>query len=162
MKRLLCCFALFLPACGGNRISMDTPEKHAIAAFIVSAMSDPSTYYPVKLTRDSAFTRHDLLLMDAKTDAQIAGFVMDDSLDAAVSRRDSAAFNQSLARYAALRRRVMQLRLQSPGKKLGYFYTHKFYYDDKKGKEEYQEVCLRVYDSALVVKTLKGYNLGLL
>lgn len=162
MKRLLCCFALFLPACGSNRVSMDTPEKHAIAAFIVGAMSDPSTYYPVKLTKDSAFTHRDLLLMDAKTDAENAGFDMEDSLDTAVARRDSAALNRSIARYAAFQRRVMRLRLQSPGKRLGYFYTHKFYYDDKRGKEEYQEVCLRVYDSALVVKTLNGYNLGLL
>lgn len=161
MKRLLGSFALLLTACGPH-VSMDTPVKHAIATFIAGAMSDPSTYHPAKLTKDSAFTRRDLLLFKAKNDVEEAKLNTEDSINAAVGRHDTIAVNRAITHFVTLQRQLVQLRLQKPGKRLGDFYTHTFYYKTKEGKEEYQEVFLRVYDSALVVKTLNGYNLELL
>ena len=125
-------------------------------------MSDPSTYYPAILTKDSTFTQRDLLLLKAKKEAESAGFDLEDSLDVCVQRHDTMAFSKALHQFSTTQRECLRLRMEKPGKRLGDFYTHKFYYKTKTGKEEYQEVCLRVYDSALVVKTLNGYNLGLL
>jgi hypothetical protein len=161
MKQILYGLVLLLVSCE-SRVSMDTPQKHAIATFIAGATSDPSTYRPIKLTKDSAFTQRDLLLLTAKTEAEDAESDMEDSTNLATAKRDTMILYRATQHYAAAQRKLLQLQMQKPGKRIGDFYTHTFYYKTRKGEEEYQEVNLRVYDSALVVKTLNGYGLELL
>jgi len=141
---------------------MVTPQEHAIAAFIAGAMSDPSTYKPIKLSKDSAFTERDLSLIASKRELDEAGFYMEEGIDALSKTHDTIAYNQALGRYIKASKWHARVCLQKSGKRLGDFYTHEFYYKTKAGNEERQEVFLRVYDSLNEVTTKNGYGLSLL
>ena len=87
---------------------------------------------------------------------------MEEEIDAVSKTHDTLAYKQALERYIRANKWHLRVCLQKPGKRLGDFYTHEFYYKTKAGNDERQEIFLRVYDSLNEVTTKNGYRLSLL
>ncbi|MGI4863637.1 MAG: hypothetical protein ACRYFZ_06905 [Janthinobacterium lividum] len=153
MKRLFCSLVLLgLSACGGATPDTKTPQEAAITRFVKTNLRDSASYAPTSIARGIAFTKRDAQVEAFEPIREAAEDNLPDELDKALSQRDTIAYLHTLDRLAATEKQYMRLYCRPSGKPVGRYYTHRFSYKDKGGKDKHSTTTFQVYDSLTLVR----------